>query len=544
LGTPTFHTVHIFFVLPEPLDLPPGFAVQRLDEPGTYTGESLRVWDGSDLTVDDLLAGPFCRFTSRTTAVDIGATTAAVDFARVTWPTLPRGPGEATAAEPGAEGSGALTPPERVQTCVEIVQAVGCQDEDCSGELDDQVFEDVLRHGLRTVQALQKSVYVISRQSYTLVTQSSIASATPVGLGRIAGDRFTQPDTLTVWLANVNLLSELPPYDLSDSDLAGVAALLQHVDRRTFFGYLDFQREAAVAYRRRGDNRSAAIFTGLACERLLDDLLAHLLWEEGARPETAPATFMDQQGITQRVRREFHPRLKGFGSTDQPGPVGDWWQKVAKLRNQVVHGAYTPTDQEIEDAIGAANALVTYIGDCLADRVKQEGKYRLTALALLGEGGMKRRDIWTRRSKDAAKRFDDEDLWSLAARWKAAAERQRAIGFGDHVHPDESIAYVLYVVHSAGPPYWVQHDRVASQARLIGEPTDLSPGQRLMLSTMERAAREVAQPGDDYALATVMEVDLPAKSAVLGDWVEEYQLMPQAEVMVDGSDRRAVTTSG
>ena len=94
-------------------------------------------------------------------------------------------------------------------------------------------------------------------------------------------------------------------------------------------------------------------------------------------------------------------------------------------------GAYTPSEQEVEDGFAAANALVTYIGDCLADRVKQEGKYRLTAIALLGEGGLKRRDLWARRSKDAAQRFDEEDLWSLAARWRAAAERQRAIGFGE-----------------------------------------------------------------------------------------------------------------
>ena len=59
---------------------------------------------------------------------------------------------------------------------------------------------------------------------------------------------------------------------------------------------------------------------------------------------------------------------------------------------------------------------------------------------------------------------------------------------------------------------------------------------------MERAAQNVAQPGEDYVLASVMEVDLPAKSTVLGDWVEEYQLVPQAEVMVDGSDRSRVAT--
>lgn len=529
------HTVHIFFTLPEPLDLPSGFAIQRLEQPGTYIGESFRAWDGSTLSTDDLSAGPLCRFTRMTTSADISATSRSADLARATWPTLPPAPRDQSAQGP-VEDPSPNSVPDRLVTGVEIVRAFSCEEPTCTGQPDDDVFEAVFAEGIRLVRALQQSVYVISRQPYTLVAQASIPFLTPVGLGEVRDDEFMPPSRMTFWMANQNLLAQLPPYDLTDENLGAIAGLLGHIAQRTFFGYLDFQREAAVAYRTRGDNRSAAIFTGLACERLLDDLLAHLLFEDGVKPEEAPATFFDQQGITQRVRREFHPRLKGDWDTSQPGPVGNWWHHVAKLRNRVVHGAYTPTDDEIELATSAATALVTYIGDCLIERLTGEGKYRLTALALLGESGMRRRNAWTRRSRDAAKRFEEEDLWSLAARWKAAAERQRAIQFGDTIQPDPSSAHVMYIAPSGSPSYWVQHARDVCQARLIAEPTGLSSGQRSAMAALAQAASEVTEPGD-WPLVAAVEVAPTQEMTALGEWVEEYHLIPGAEVMIDGSDR-------
>jgi hypothetical protein len=376
-----YHTIHVFVLLPEPLDLPSGFAIQRENRPGTYTGESFRVWDGADLTVDDLLAGPICRFFHRQTPVDISRTSAAVSLARWAWPSLaPEDPAESPEAESADEG--AVDPPLKMQTAAELIHVVGCPEPECSGQVGEEFFERTLHHGLRMVQALQRAVYAMTRQPYTLLTKASAAFATPVAIGTISDGEFELPKMATLWQTNWNLLSELPPAELSDADLGAISRLVQHIDARAFFGFLDFQREAVVAYRTRGDNRGAAIFMGLACERLLDDLLSHLMWEDGEAPEAAPATFLDQGGITSRVRREFHPRLKGSWSTDQVGPVADWWEKIAKVRNKVVHGAYTPTDQEIEDGGDVANALVAYISDRLVDRINQDGKYRLTALAL------------------------------------------------------------------------------------------------------------------------------------------------------------------
>lgn len=214
--------------------------------------------------------------------------------------------------------------------------------------------------------------------------------------------------------------------------------------------------------------------------------------------------------------------------------------KVAKVRNKVVHGAYTPTDQEIEDGTAATHALVAHISDCLADRIRQEGKYRLTAVALMAEPGMRKRSVWTRRSQQAAQRFDEEDLWSLAARWKAAADRQRASTLGEPLVPDASRAYVMYIVHSGGPSYWVEHDRVTAQARKVSEPRDLMAGQRKALAALE-ASIKVEYGSAEHALATAMEVASPAQVDAVGDWQEEYHLIPGAEVMIDGTDRSAVS---
>lgn len=539
LDAARFHTIHLFVVLPEPLDLPSGYAVQKVVSPGSYTGEAFRMWDGSDLTVDDYLAGPFCRFFHRQIPMDMESVNAAIDLATWTWPNLPKGDSEA----PSGWMSGSPTLPMKVRTGVELVNVVLCVEPECSGLVtDESLLGETLECGLQIIQTVQRAVHAITRQPYTLLTQAGTPFMTPVAIGTIPGDgTFEPPHELGAWNTNTNILSELPPTELTDDNMSTLATLVNHIDSRTFFGFLDFHREAMVAHRKRGDTRAAAIFLGLACERLLDDLLSHLMWEDGDAPEEAPATFLDQEGIANRVRRAFHPRLKGSGwTTESPGPVADWWNKVAKIRNQVVHGAYNPTDQEIEDGNDATQRLLRFIGDSLVDRINKEGKYRLTAVALLAEASLRRRHAWSRRTQEAVERFNTEDLWALAARWKAAAERQRAAGFGDPVQPDESSAYVMYVAQASGPSYWVQHDRSTSQARQIGRPRDITDEQKHQLLEIDTAAMkaDVSGPEEVLIISAHVKTHAPVDAGVLGEWREEYHLIPGAEVMVDGSDRR------
>lgn len=540
-----FHTVHLYLTLPEPLDLPSGFGIQRLEEPGTYSGESFRVWDANAVSADDLVAGPMCRFYHRQAPVEIRGLDEMLGLARWLWPRIgadnhsPENATPASAEEEGDEHADLADRPQKVQTAVEVVHPIACPSDECGGEVGDQFIESALTHGLRLVQIIQKAVYAITRQPYTLATRQIMPFLVPVAIGTINGGVLDEPKFSQLRQVNWNLLSELPPADLSDADLATVGSLVQNVEYRTFFGYLDFQREALVAYRNRGDNRSAAIFLGLACERFLDDLLSHLMWEDGARPEDAPDTFLDQAGITVRVRRQFHPRLKGSWSTEATGPIADWWEQVAKVRNRVVHSNYTPTNDEIEAASQTAIDLVAYVSDCLAQRITEEGKYRLTALALMGEPGMRKRSLWTRRNQEAAKKFDAENLWARVYRWKVAAERQRARSFGDEPKPEVSRSYTMFVVRNSESSYWLQHDRVTAQARLIKEPTNLTAAQRQAVCAFESAVRET-MTDDSKVEGIVVELANPDHVDVLNDWSEEYKLVPRAEVMVDGSDREAI----
>lgn len=186
MSTPgRFHTIHVFVLLPEPLDLPSGFAIQRENRPGTYTGESFRVWEGADLTVDDLLGGPISRFFHRQAPVDLSRTSAAVSLARWAWPSLapedPTGSPETDGtAEAGAEE------PVKMQTAVELIHVVGCPEPRCSGQVGEEFFERTLHHGLRMVQALQRAIYAMKRQPYTLLTKASAAFVTPVAIGHVS----------------------------------------------------------------------------------------------------------------------------------------------------------------------------------------------------------------------------------------------------------------------------------------------------------------------------------------------------------------------
>lgn len=220
MSTPDkFHTIHFFVLLPEPLALPSGFAIQHEERPGTYKGESFRVWEGAHLTVNDLRAGPICRFFHRETPFDLSRSIAARGLAHWVWPSL-----GAEKAEDAPGGEQAEQPPEardhpglhggvdqaetigggqddtgagsesKVQTAAELIYVVGC-----SEQIGEDLLEDTFQHGLRMVQALQRAIYAITRQPYTLLTKASAAFITPVAIGTISDGEFEPPREVQPW---------------------------------------------------------------------------------------------------------------------------------------------------------------------------------------------------------------------------------------------------------------------------------------------------------------------------------------------------------
>lgn len=102
-----------------------------------------------------------------------------------------------------------------------------------------------------------------------------------------------------------------------------------------------------------------------AAEVFLDDLLLHMMWGEGVRPEDAASEFVDPRvGVIGRVKRSYHPRLGGY-RVDKPGPLHDWNEAIARVRHRVTHAGYAPSIAEAKRAVAALTSLERHAADLL-----------------------------------------------------------------------------------------------------------------------------------------------------------------------------------
>ncbi|MFI9406879.1 hypothetical protein [Nocardia sp. NPDC052316] len=141
----------------------------------------------------------------------------------------------------------------------------------------------------------------------------------------------------------------------------------------------------------KGNHGSAVIQFGISCEVVFDGLLGMLLWENGVNEADAAIIFSSD--ITPRLRSEYSPRLGGSWNL-QNGPLGDWFEKVATLRNRVVHGGYRPSVQEARNASDSVDALTEFISDRLCEKFRN---YPKTAWLFVGLEGFERRNRFSKR---------------------------------------------------------------------------------------------------------------------------------------------------
>ena len=147
--------------------------------------------------------------------------------------------------------------------------------------------------------------------------------------------------------------------------------------------------DARTAYAIRGDYRSAVILAHASAESRFDALLMLMLWEEGRSPKESAAIM--SAGFARRIRTEYHERLGGNWSQQGKGSIAAFVTNVAAVRHRVVHGAYMPTQEEVESALESLTALDPFIRTRLAARYKS---YPRTSLMTLGSQGLKLEGIF------------------------------------------------------------------------------------------------------------------------------------------------------
>lgn len=180
--------------------------------------------------------------------------------------------------------------------------------------------------------------------------------------------------------------------------------------------YLERVVDAKHAFIELGKNHEAALDLATACEVFLDGLLGMILFERGLTDEDAAVLF--SKDLVPRVKQEYSKALGGRWSLTD-GPVGEWYDKVAGLRNRFVHAAYQPSDAEVSKSFDAVEGLAKHAMNCLFDRSHQ---YPMTAWTFLGAPGFEHRGGAPRRAQEWLN-SQTEDLTQRIAEyttWRAA----------------------------------------------------------------------------------------------------------------------------
>lgn len=402
-------------------------------------------------------------------------------------------------------------------------------------ELVERRMRNALEISLRELRSIQRAVHALRRTPTMITTIERLPFVVPVVLRRSGdvGDE-TKPSRTVLLATRPSVDPLLPPDPLTDEDMQVLNYARHRVDDGAFATHVDVHREAHVALDRLGDHRLAALLSGVAAESLFDELILHLMWEEGLTPEHVAQNWIE--GLDTRVRQELPTRIAGPWDVTRRSPIGVWAQDVASLRHRVAHAAYTPTEEEARRSFDGVNGLVTHVCDRLASPEVMK-KYPRTALALAGEGGLRPRNAYTKRIREL-QNDPSEVSWSETFyRWREAWRRTRQDRTAQPRVPDETGAWLLAVRHLDRSLRWVRHDRVQHLAIEVDvSEQDLRPG----FITQVHAIADHHQQRNEYPLpisiATQQLVTTTYRPGTL--WAEEYHHVPMTGVMVDDSDYR------
>ena len=389
-----------------------------------------------------------------------------------------------------------------------------------------------LEHAILDIREFHRAYHAVTGDAITLLTRERLPSFLPVILRKkgVANTGTASWESGIVQV-NDNLRSLVTPPTLTHEQLGDLAkARFRVAQGGPFIAFMDLHREASAALRRQGDTRMAAILCGVASESLLDELLLHLIWEEGFRPEDAAADWIDS--LKTRVKREYAPRLGGQWDLVAPNPVTRWHEDVAQLRHRVVHGGYVPSRGEATLALSRLDSLASYLEDRVLQRRALQ-KYPRTAWMLVGTRGFERKKV---NAPELRRLLNDptQPNWDETfARWRDAVSRCRRSAERART-PDRSSAFLVAVRHPSDQVTWCLHDRRQHLAAPVAlDVEDLPGGQRAnLLSKLE----DLRQAGLTNAVSFALARDDTLRFTETGPWVEEYHLVPMAGVMVDKHD--------
>lgn len=178
-----------------------------------------------------------------------------------------------------------------------------------------------------------------------------------------------------------------------------------------------YRERAAMArgHLRTGRYSECSITLSTAMETMLIALIMHIQWEtrwpavESSSAITEARALFDSLESRSMVREALSKSLGG-NWTSPTSAWERWNEKGVELRNRVVHGGHTPSYIETKSATDAHEAMTKFLADRIALKTKL---YPRTALKLVGEQSLRKRDRWTKQiasfSRDIAPVEEDWD---------------------------------------------------------------------------------------------------------------------------------------
>jgi hypothetical protein len=397
-------------------------------------------------------------------------------------------------------------------SCAVIEMHVKAQTPASSDDLNELLVQavDELRH-------VQIALWFETGRQSPLVSMETLPLAVPYHLRVADASASSWAHGLGVHavVASWKLTRTEPP-NAAISGHDPLATLQQLKDHPQFFAHRRFAL-AAETQLNQGDYHAAVISAATSCEKLLDLLLATLLWDEGVFPEDA-AEFFDWP-LNKRFTNCFATRLHNSWNISGDGVVARWHRHVRTVRNAAIHQGLEPKAVQAEAAVETMQDLSAEVSTWLRDPA---AAVRFSRTAALFKAQLSPESL-----SSPLTQTEVASWLSLISRWREATSVAQAAQRNWPI-TSEDAEVRLVAVTGRGEVQWVLWRDGDGIAVLIERPNGVDQRQIEML---QGRSNSTDYEWYDMELPPTV-VNPPTRLAPKGKWRLEYHLIPTREVMI------------
>lgn len=510
--------VHFLFMLPQPLAMPSGEQGAPIDFHTWDRDRALRAFNKdpifAEADLDPMKASIAIQLVHNVITHESPRTglEALMNAMPLIWPWLREGDSQerANPQEP-------LVLPRQDTDASVVSVRVAHQDGIREWELDQNAYiADCLDQAISACQDLERAVGLITKEPAPLLTAPTLPMVIPCSvLLNVAGvgptrtlKTFLIPNDRSLELTTIRTGRALPVEDVQ-------AALAATEAENPFIPVQDLIRDAmwSVAI---GSYWSALIQAAAFAELLIHTTARFLCWEEGMTPEGAASDLM-QSSSSMLAFASSHVggRVGGNWDGTLEGPVGAWSIDLIKKRNAVLHAGLGVSEEDAQRGIDAALALADFVKSRLVSQ-RSLPNFPLTAVAMMGEPGLKTRGRFTNRVRAATEEVGP----TFMSRFRHWREYMEAGPMTDEPDPEDCMLVAVLESDSDGTD-WVLRALDTTWAAKA-ELTDALPDTVVdALADARQRLRESAHPRTAVSIPGIR-----SWKKVSECWEPAYRLIP------------------